>query len=272
MKQVISSKQLLGRLGLTCLFILMSSPSAAKGVVDLTMEVAGDLLQHGGVVTVYPIPVPPIAGEAGVKPPAVIRLDSRYNEVQLQYPANGTFVYRFRSSKEPTAAANLPTQVLSVIGVDQQQRGPQMKIGFKDAYSSGGRVIRVLPAAEYSGQDEHSRTHARWGITEGNQPPPADERSARALPLLDNDDAQLALQTCTGANHVRVCVLPAVHWPKLDSLWWRNIAGQRLERLQHYALRRCHDNSTTVGICRADPNSNEPDFVKRAKPVTTPKP
>jgi hypothetical protein len=154
---------------------------------------------------------------------------------------------------------------MSVIGTDQDNRGPQMRAGFKDAYSNGGRIIRVLPQAEYAGEDDTTRTNARWGQTEGRYPaPPADERSARLLEVIATDESQQSVLTCTGNTTVQVCVFPASQWPELNAHWWRQLAESRLERLTHFALRRCYDSSWFGGgHCDADPASNEPAFLKR---------
>ena len=179
--------------------------------------------------------------------------------------AISSFTYRFRSVDAAAPATNHATFVLSVIGTDEKDQGPQMKSGFKDAYSSGGRVIRVPARAEIAGEDDATRTNARWGMVEGNTaPPPADERSARALLVIGRDDPQQALLSCNGGVNVQICTFPVGHWPRLDALWWRAIAESRLERLGYHAQRRCYDSSWLGGgQCNAVPGSNEPEFRKR---------
>lgn len=234
---------------------------------DLTIEVAGDLKQHGGVVTVYPLPVPADAWptDPSAKPPFTVRVEARYAEIQLRYPANGRYAYHFQPAGATSAAERQPTQVLTIIGTDEKGHGPQMKAGFADAYSSGGRIIRVPSMAEHAGQDEIVRTNARWGVTVGrNPPPPADERSARVLNVIIDDDMQKPALTCTGSKTVQVCVIPADKWEALTARWWRELAESRLDRMRDRAVARCHAGPPEgSGRCDADPASNEPTFVKR---------
>jgi hypothetical protein len=245
-----------------------SAGGASANTVDLTIEVDGDLLKHGGVVTVYPIKTSAeeLAGVGGTTP-ATIRLTARYVEVQLRYPANGKYVYRFGPVGAGADRQRFVTRVLSIIGTDEQDRGPQMKAGFTDAYSSGGRIIRVPAAAEYAGEDEATRTNARWGQTEGyDKPPPGDERSVRSLVPIMGEDRHRPLLACDGDQRVQSCVVPAEKWTQLELRWWRAIAESRLERLHHHALRRCYDSSWFGGgSCDPDPASNEPKYDKRAK-------
>jgi hypothetical protein len=251
---------------LVAVLLLAPVGAARADAADLTIEVDGDMLKHGGVVTVYPIPSS--AEELqGSKPGAVIRLSARYNEVQLRYPAKGKYSYRFRPVGPTADLQRFVTQVLTIIGTDERDRGPRMQAGFKDAYSSGGRIIRVPAAAEYAGEDEATRTNARWGRTEGyDRLPPADERSIRSLVPLMDEDRHRPLLACGGDQYVQVCIVPADKWPPLEARWWRAIAESRLERLHHHALRRCYDSSLFGGgTCDADARSNEPQFQKRAR-------
>jgi hypothetical protein len=267
MPECVNQKAITRNTILTALSLLGSLASAHATVSDLTIEVAGGLLKNGGVVRVYPIKVSPEEWAASIGPNAVttVRLETRYTEIQLRYPANGTYTYRFRSVDAKAPAERHPTFVLSVIGTDEKDQGPQMKAGFKDAYSSGGRTIRVPPFAEIFGEDDATKTNARWGNIEGSDtPPPADERSARALDVIAGDDPQRALYACNGGANVQACTIPAEQWPRLETLWWRAIAEQRLDRLHDHALRRCNDSSWLGGgLCDPVPSSNEPEYRKR---------
>jgi hypothetical protein len=51
---------------------------------DLTIEVAGDLGKHGGVITFYPLPVSPDAWstEANANAPSTVRIDARYADIE----------------------------------------------------------------------------------------------------------------------------------------------------------------------------------------------
>ncbi len=243
-----------------------SSADARATAGDLTIEVAGDLLRHGGVVTVYPIKTSAEAWAGMVATNAgTVRVESRYAEIQLRYPANGAYAYRFRAIGARSAADRHLTYVLSVIGTDEQDRGPMMTAGFKDAHSSGGRIIRVPALAEISGEDEATRTNARWGKIEGiDTPPPANERSARALEVVARSEPLSAALGCEGGANAQVCIFPAELWPRIEARWWRAIADERLERLDHHALRRCYDSSGLGGgNCDPVPGSNEPEYRKR---------
>lgn len=248
--------------GLT--FLLSGAISSAASISDLTVEVAGELLEHGGVVTIFHIPVglDEWRANASDSTATTVRIEHRYAEIQLRYPENGTFTYRFRAVPGSPNADKHRTQVLSVIGTDTEGRGPQMINGFVDAYSSGGRVIRIPPMAEIAGEDEVTRSAARWGETEGlDASPPADQRSARALiGLLE----RTRLQCDTSSEQVRVCHPAIGQWSTIEARWWRSIAEQRLERLNHLALRNCYDSKWFGnGKCEADPESDEPRYILR---------
>jgi hypothetical protein len=247
---------------MVCTGLLAGTASAqevAPGAADLTIELDGDLLRHGGVVTVYAIPTPaPLWAEVAAGGAArTIRLDQRYAEVQLRFPVGGKYAYRFRPAEGQAPGVPHRTQVLSVIGTDMEGRGPRMKSGFVDADSDGGRVIRVPPLTEIAGDSA-----ARWGRTEGRDAvPPADSRSARVLAGLIRQDSDAPKLACEGSGPVRACTLPRGDWPALELLWWRGIAESRLERLDHYALRRCYDSVWfREGRCEPEADSDEPAY------------
>lgn len=220
-------------------------------------------------MTVYPIPVSPEewSGDAGDAAPRV-RVGYRYAEAQLKYPKGGDYVFRFRRIAGSPDENELSTQLLSVIGTDEKDRGPQMAAGFVKAYSSGGQVIRVLPMAEYAGADEATRTIARWGQTVGDDAVPlADEGSARVLADMVREAMKPVPLECKGDKQVQFCTIPDEQWPALDARWWRFIAEARLGRLDHYALRRCYDSSLSGdGTCIPDPKSDEPEYLHRSVP------
>ncbi|WP_105436361.1 hypothetical protein [Neorhizobium tomejilense] len=246
------------------IFLISVANSAAAAITDLTIDVAGELLERGGVVTIYHLPVglEDWRANASGSTTTTVRIERRYAEIQLRYPENGTFTYRFRAVPGSPNAEKHRTQVLSVIGTDTEGRGPQMVNGFVDAYSSGGRVIRIPPMAEIAGEDEVTRSAARWGETEGlDASPPADQRSARALVgLLE----PTRLQCDTSSEQVQVCQPAIGEWPTIEARWWRSIAEHRLERLKHHALRNCYDsNWFGNGKCEADPEADEPRYIFR---------
>jgi len=242
---------------------------AAASSTTLTIEVSEALLRHGGVVTVYPIPVSPEEWSADAGPAAPrVRVGSRYAEVQLKYPKGGDYVFRFRRIAGTPDENELRTQLLSVIGTDPEGRGPQMTSGFVNAYSSSGQIIRVLPLGEYAGTDEATRTNARWGKTVGDDAAsPADEGGARILAAMVREGMKPVPLECKIDRQVQVCSIPEGQWPALEARWWRYIAEARLERLDHYALRRCYDSTWFGGgACIADPKSDEPKYFHRTAP------
>ena len=242
-----------------------TGPAVAPSVVDtaapaatLTLDVGGDLFRYGGVVVVYPIPTPAKVEAAG-DPKPLLRLGARYAQVQLRYPAGGSYTFRFRPAEKGPGTAIFQTQLLTVIGTDEKDRGPLMQEGFAGAYSSGGQVIRVLPRDEWGGEDEATRSNARWGKTQlYADPPPADGRSARALVSVVDDPMRRVPLRCEGDGRVQACTVAAERWPAIEALWWRAIAEQRLDLLYDHALRRCQESH--VRTCRDDPDADEPQF------------
>jgi hypothetical protein len=250
---------------LAAVVLLDVSIPARAAASDLTIDVAGDLAKLGGVVTVHTIKVPPEEWAKTVAPNArsSVRVEQRYAEVQLRYPADGSFVYRFRRADATTPDTRQPTFVLSIIGTNETSEGSELKSGFTGAVPSGGRIIRVPPAAEISGEDEATRSMARWGEVVGRDPPPpADSRSARSLEFVAGNDER-PHYVCSGAANVQVCTVAAERWPLMEMRWWRSIAEARLERLQHHALRRCYDSRKVESSrnCEPVPGSDEPEYL-----------
>jgi hypothetical protein len=241
----------------------------SRPATDLTIEVEGDLLRHGGVVTIYHIPVLQAEWPADLAPSpvATVRLGARYAEVQMRHPAEGTVRYRFRTAGADAGATpdRLLTQVLSVIGTNTDNSGPLLSQGFVGGNPSGGRIIRVLPLAEYAGVDEATRTAARWGETQGYEAlPPADERSARTLASVIKDRPRKPDMTCSGDTLVQACMVAAHAWDGVTLQWWRALAEARLERFLDRALARCYDDNLAKGggdHCKPDPISNEPAYT-----------
>jgi hypothetical protein len=69
------------------LTVMLMAGSAGASDADLTIEVGGALFEHGGVVTIYPIPVAPeeLPVQDG-KAAGRVTVTSRYAEVQLNIP------------------------------------------------------------------------------------------------------------------------------------------------------------------------------------------
>jgi hypothetical protein len=261
---------------MSALVVAALAPAAAcaqlsKPATDLTIEVEGDLLRHGGVVTIYHIPVLQAEWPANLaqSPVATIRLGARYAEVQVRHSAEVTVRYRFRTAGADAGAApdRLMTQVLSVIGTNSDNSGPLLSQGFVGANPSGGRIIRVQPLAEYAGVSETERTAARWGKTQGYEAlPPADVGGARSLVGVIKDRPLKPDMTCSGDTLVQACIVATHAWDGVTLQWWRALAEGRLERFRDRALARCYDDNLAKGggdHCKPDPTSNEPAYVWR---------
>lgn len=267
------SDELRTRLNLSAMALAVGlcglAPEALAAPTELTIEVGGDLLEHGGVVVLYSMPVPAARmREIAGAPFTRIRLDGRYAEVQLRFVKADDFVVRFRAVTGTQDEDKLATEALSVIGTDMEGRGPQMTAGFKDDYYSGGQVIRVLPRAKYAAADEVTRSMARWGETQGyDAVPPADRSSARILEgIISYEPERAPPLQCRGDELVQTCTIAADQWPALEARWWRAIAESRLGRLDHYALRRCYDSNrswTGTGTCERDTKSDEPEYIHK---------
>jgi hypothetical protein len=270
---LIFARHLMSALVVATLAPVSACAQLSQPATDLTIEVEGDLLLHGGVVTVYNIPVPRTDWPSGLAPSpfATLRLGARYTEVQLRHPAEGTVRYRFRTADagkgENVGSDRLVTQVLSIIGSNSDNSGPLLSQGFGGANPSGGRIIRIPAQAEYTGKDDATRTVARWGQTERyDAPPPADERSARTLVSVVVDRPHAPEMTCSGDDLVQTCVITARAWEGVTLQWWKTLAETRLERFRDRALRRCYDDNLAKGggdHCKPDPRSNEPAYVWR---------
>lgn len=248
---------------LAVLGMLLANANAEEPVSDLTITISGELLKHGGVVRIYHLPTPSARWTSlAEQSTGSIELHGRYAEIQLRYPENGTFTYRFAPVSDVPEHS---TQVLTVIGTDFDNIGPGMTVGFTGDKSAGGRVIRVPSLAELAGSDEASKTNAKWGVTQlKDDPPPADERSARSLASLLDRDATAENLECEGDGRVQVCTVRADAWSQIETRWWRAIAELRLDRLEHHALRHCYDSGgffSRPSRCRQDPDSDEPKFI-----------
>jgi hypothetical protein len=249
--------------------LLLPCAAYAQEEPDLIIEVGPTVFEHGGVLTVYPIPTADKNWEKigkSVSPPTV-RLDERYGVVQFRYPRGAEYTFRVRPVEGIEGREAFLSQVLSIIGTDEKGNGPQMELGFTGEYSSGGQTIRSLPRNEYAGADESTRANARWGYTESlDDPPPADERGARSLIGVVELGARPLPLTCEGDLRAQVCTIPPERHAEMDALWWRSVAESRLERLQFYALRRCYDSTWSGdGFCHPDPDTDEPAFIHRSK-------
>lgn len=232
--------------------------ASAQTDTDLTIYVTGPLWELGGVIHVIPLPTTKDLPEG----PQDITVSARYTEVQLRYPQDATYFFRFRPASDVADAehaARFATQAMSIGGVGPDGLGAEMKIGFIGDRTSGTQTIRILPYDEYA-QPEWPN----WGKTQGHKAkPPADIRSARALmALIRHRLTEPIPQICSGTFVVQTCVIAPYALPYVEAQWWRMIAEQRLERLRHHALRHCYDNRSVfaTGNCKEVPGSDEPEY------------
>jgi hypothetical protein len=264
------ARHLISLLVFAALVPATANAQMSQPVTDLTIEVEGDLLHHGGVVTVHHLAVSKEEWPANLPPSpiATLKLSARYTEVQLRHPADGRVRYGFRTAGAEVGAKadRLMTQVLSVIGSNTDNSGPLLQHGFVGANPSGGRVIRVLPIAEYAGVSDAERTAARWGQTQGYEArPPADVGGARDL-IGVIERPRKPDMTCSGDTLVQACIVAAHAWDGVTLQWWRALAESRLERFRDRALARCYDDNLAKGggdHCKPDPTSNEPAYIWR---------
>ncbi|MEL6957827.1 MAG: hypothetical protein AAGL89_02605 [Pseudomonadota bacterium] len=195
---------------------------AAAQDADLTIEVRGDLLEHGGVVE-------------------VIALTDRYAQVFLPYPEAGSYAYRFVPDGSQPDRAGLDrfrTEALTIGGRDV------------DGVEGDMRRIRVFPFEEYGGADDATRTSAAWGETQAfADVPPANHWGARALPWVFDTfgDRRTVGLICGMQGAVEVCTPDPADTLLMEALWWRSIAEGRLERLRNNALRDCYDGGGLLG-------------------------
>ncbi|WP_312797922.1 hypothetical protein [Tianweitania sp.] len=192
-------------------------------------------------------------------------MNERYGVVQFRFLRGSDYAYRVQPVDGVEKRESYVSQTLSIIGTDEQDRGPQMEAGFMNEYSNGGRIIRSVPIDEVAGTDESTRSNARWGVTQAiTDPPPADERGARTLlGVVDRGVYEFPL-ACDGDLRAQVCTIAPERRAEIEPLWWRALAEDRLERLNFYALRRCYDSTWTGGgSCDAVPDSDEPDYKHR---------
>ncbi len=68
--------------------------------------------------------------------------------MQLRYTAGGHYTFRFHPAEDGADTAAFRTQLLSVIGTDEQGRGNEVHDGFAGSYRSGCQIVPVLPHDE----------------------------------------------------------------------------------------------------------------------------
>lgn len=247
------------------LVLAFAGPVAAQ-TVDVTFEVSGDMLTWGGAVQVMELPEQDWADAGDLA--IVVPLTARYAEVQLRYPAAGDFVFRFRAADGSEGPS---TQALMVHGTDMDGRGPTMERGFVGAVSAGGQTVRVLPLAEYAGEDDITRIYAAWGIVEGwAKPPPAHYWGARELAGVFGAFGSFGPRPdliCDDGAVVRLCTPDPAQSAMIDALWWRGLAEGRIERLRDRAVAACRDGQVLRNRpCNPVPGTTWPEFEPSRSP------
>jgi hypothetical protein len=215
---------------------LVGCAGAAYGQdADLTIFVDGALLEHGGLVEVWARPVNDLKAA-----PQTITLTDRYAKITLQYPAEASYNFRFRpvpSAMNRDGMSRFATQLLSVGTAHDNVDDVEVEFDAQD--------IRVLPFAEYGAAEPVERASAAWGEVERfDDPPPANEWGARALPQVFDTfgDRRVVGLICTDQGNVSTCTPDPRDALLIEALWWREIAEGRLEKLRDAALRACYDS------------------------------
>lgn len=204
---------------------------------DLTIYVAGDLLAHGGVVVVNPLPVAPerwaqvsAAENVSLPPPAdlkpiatdgkrmTVTADRQFSDVQFFYPAGREYTFRLRPAPDQRVTPEgRGTQLLSVGGVDMTTgQGAKMAYGFTDMDTSGDQTIHVAA-------------------------PDTDELSARALVGVVVLGMRTPPMQCVTRSATSVCTPTDAAWPDVTARWETGKAESIYEQKRHVALRKCYD-------------------------------
>ncbi len=240
-----------------------SAPEPAQS--DLTIYVSGDLLAHGGVVTVNPLPVPPerwaqvsVAENTSFPPPAdlkpiaadgkrmTVTADLPYSDVQFLYPAGRKYTFRLRPAPDqPAAAEGRGTRLLSVGGVDMDSgMGPTMAYGFTDLATSGDQTIQVAA-------------------------PDTDELSARALVGVVVLGTRPPPMQCVTRSATSVCAPRDAVWPDVVAAWEKAKGESVSEQKRHVALRKCYDTppgrGQTQGCELVSPPGADPVYEYRRR-------
>lgn len=212
--------------------------------MDVTIYLAGDLLQKGGVVTVYPLPVPeqrwrdamthqvnaiepPTGLEAiasnGARVAAV--LDKPFHQLQFLYPeGKGNFSFRFRPiSAEATRYANVKNRLLDIGGTERSTGlGESMMHGFTGLPTSGLQNFQINIAA-------------------------SDETAARALISVVYYEINPPALTCETRAVLAVCGYDDKTWPQVHIRWQSTIAAIAKEDRRMKALDACYRSAEAEG-------------------------
>jgi hypothetical protein len=230
-------------LGLLSLCLQGCSETTDSVVSDVTLYVSGELLERGGVVAVYPLPVSDArwkavaAQQANTVPPPLdltpiaatgrhftAILTQPYHQVQFFYP-EGSKHYAFRFRPLPgshESEALLTTRAISIGGVHTGTGlGEEMTTGFVGLATSGSQVIHVNLA----------RTTENAARVLGGM---ADEMNAKPI-------------TCTVAAVISVCSFATADWPRIRANWSKGIQKLEKEQRGFVALNKCYREAESAG-------------------------
>jgi hypothetical protein len=234
---------LLISLGFLSLCLQGCSETSEKVVSDVTFFVSGELLERGGVVAVYPLPVSEARWKAAaakqinvVPPPSDLTpiaatgrrytaiLSEPYHQVQFLYPeGHEHYAFHFRplpGSSVPVA--QLTTRAITIGGVDADSGlGEEMTVGFVGLATSGSQLIHI----------NLTRTS---------------ENAARVLDGIA-DEMNAKPMTCSVAAVISVCSFATADWPAVRADWASGIKELEKGQRGYVALNKCYRDAESAG-------------------------
>jgi hypothetical protein len=217
---------------------------AEEPQMDVTIYLGGDLLHKGGVVTVYPLPVPKQRWHEAVTqqvnsiaPPEGLEgigsdgtrvatlLDKPFHQVQFLYPeGKGNFVFRFRPiPAEAKRYADVKNRLLEIGGTDGSTGlGESMTNGFTGLATSGMQTFQINIAA-------------------------SDETAARAMISVAYYEVNPPALACETKAVLAICGYDDTTWPQVQQRWQATIAAVAKEDRRMKALDACYRGAESVG-------------------------
>lgn len=240
---------------------------------DVTIYVSGELLERGGVVAVYPLPVSEqrwkgaVAQQANAIPPPAdlspiaadgaritLSLFEPFYQVQFLYPeGRNHYIFRFRPLPGAQAAKReLRTRVLTIGGVDGETgKGETMTEGFVGSFTSGSQIIHIN--------------------TQG-----INERAARVLAGMDEDLNRKTL-VCDTQAVVSACSYAPSDWPTVRLDWDKGRAALDKEYRRMETLDKCYRTAENEGkgegncvLTSEEPEEAVYDYREKAPSTTSP--
>lgn len=209
---------------------------------DVTIYVSGELLERGGVIVVYPLPVSEerwksaIANHVNTLPPPsdlspisrdgsrlTLSLTQPFYQVQFLYPeGRGNYVFHFRSLPDGKNAPQFATRLITVGGIDEDTGyGEAMTDGFIGLPTSGMQIIQINTD----------------GIT---------ERAARVLAGMREDINPKPL-LCETTSVTAKCTYSPVDWPVVRLDWQKGIEALDKEYRRMETLNKCYRTAESEG-------------------------